>query len=1122
MRYLVSAAARHPVFANLLMVVLLIGGVWGYGHMRAETFPDVSTEIATVTFVYPAASAEEVEQGVILRAEEALQGLEGIEDVLSVAREGVATLQVELKEAPPEERREVIAELKDRIDAIQDLPEDVEEPTVRELLIELPAALLVIHGPAEEATLRGLAHRFKDGLRAEGIAQVHLFGLREHMISIEVSEDALRAHGISLQDVARVVRTSSLNLPAGALRSLREELKLEVRGRRMTGREYADLVVLHQRDGAVVRLGQLAKIHDAFADEGVLGRFRGERASLIQVNATDADDTIELAKKAIAFAESADLPEGVRVTVLGDFSRDIVDRIGLLLGNGWQGLLLLFLCLVLFLNLRLSLWVAAGIPVAFATAGVIVWAGGQSLNMINLFGLILVLGIVVDDAIVVGESIYSRQEEGLPPLEAAIEGASMVSLPVLAGVTTSIVAFVPLFFVDGLMGKFIVEMPLIVIATLVGSLVESLFILPNHLAHTELRSPERRAAGDEAGAPAEASDALAARASKPTVAGSIRAKLDAGFQGAVQRGYVPLYEFSQRNRLSTVALAFASLLACAGLIGGGVLRFVMLPKEDSVYTQVDVTFPAGTPFDTTAAAVAHLEDVAREVNRQLDRGEGGPFVGIYATAGVEGQSHVGRLVAALKPAEQRTMHSEQIMSAWREAAGPVVGAQQVRFGQFGGVWSKDIELKVRGENPRRVLAATNALVQAVADQPGTLDASSDFLPGKRELRVRLTELGRIQGITVASLAGQVRDAFHGDEAVKLQRGRDEVEVRVRYPRQERVSQADLEGMWVRGPGGETFPFGEVASVQLVPGLAEIRRRNGQRELTVTASIDEDASTASLVSEALDEGALPEIAARFPDVKIQVKGAAAETAETVTSLMVGFAGAGMGMFMILSLVFRSYLQPLLIMTVIPFGFVGAVVAHLLYGIPFTMLSVFGLVALAGVVVNDSLVLIDRVNELQRQGVGVEDALAQAGPSRFRAILLTSITTIAGLIPLMFERSFQAQFVIPMAVSLAGGLAAASFGTLFIVPSLYLLLNDLRRVGRWALSGEWPTREAVEPACRDAEHRAQAAASPPEGEPAPSAGPQPEAAPPAAAPPPSSPDESGEPAREEAAASASSPG
>ncbi|HBP18055.1 MAG TPA: hypothetical protein DEA08_09720, partial [Planctomycetes bacterium] len=1052
MRYLVAAAAKHPVFANLLMVVLLIAGVWGYGHMRAETFPDVSTEIATVTFVYPAASAEEVEQGVILRAEEALQGLEGIEDVLSVAREGVATLQVELKEASPEERREVIAELKDRIDSIQDLPEDVEEPTVRELLIELPAALLVIHGPAEEATLRGLAHRFKDGLRAEGIAQVHLFGLREHMISIEVSEDALRAHGISLQDVARVVRASSLNLPAGSLRSLREELKLEVRGRLMTGREYADLVVLSQRDGAVVRLGDLAKIHDAFADEGILGRFRGERASLIQVNATDADDTIELAKKAIDFAHSADLPEGVQVTVLGDFSRDIVDRIGLLLGNGWQGLLLLFLCLVLFLNLRLSLWVAAGIPVAFATAGVIVWAAGQSLNMINLFGLILVLGIVVDDAIVVGESIYSRQEEGLPPLEAAIQGANMVSLPVLAGVTTSIVAFVPLFFVDGLMGKFIVEMPLIVIATLVGSLVESLFILPNHLAHTELRSPEQRAAS-------EGEDALAARASKPTLAGSIRAKLDETFQSAVSRGYVPLYDFSQRNRLSTVALAFASLLACAGLIAGGVLRFVMLPKEDSVYTQVDVTFPAGTPFETTAATVAHLEDVAREVNRQLDRGEGGPFVGIYATAGVDGQSHVGRLVAALKPAEQRTMHSEQIMSAWREAAGPVVGAQQVRFGQFGGVWSKDIELKVRGENPQRVLAATNALVQAVADQPGTLDASSDFLPGKRELRVRLTELGRIQGITVASLADQVRDAFHGDEAVKLQRGRDEVEVRVRYPRHERVSQADLERMWVRGPSGETFPFGEVASVELVPGLAEIRRRNGQRELTVTASIDEDATTASLVSEALDEGALPEIAARFPDVKIQVKGAAAETAETVTSLMVGFAGAGMGMFMILALMFRSYLQPLLIMAVIPFGFVGAVCAHLLYGIPFTMLSVFGLVALAGVVVNDSLVLIDRVNELQRQGVGVEDALAQAGPSRFRAILLTSITTIAGLIPLMFERSFQAQFVIPMAVSLAGGLAAASFGTLFIVPSLYLLLNDIRRAGRWALTGEWPTREEV---------------------------------------------------------------
>jgi len=1050
---LVTLAAKHPVFANLLMAVVLVGGFYGFTHMRAEVFPDVSTEQVQITYPYPAASAEEVESGVILRVEEALEGLEGVEDVLSVSRESLAQVFVELKEADPDEHRVVVANIKDRIDGITGLPESVEEPTVRELLIELPAALVVIHGPAEEHAMRGLTQKLKDRLRAEGIGQIHVSGIRDYEISIELSEEKLRAHGLSLQDVARVVQESSLNLPAGSLRTSREELKLEVRGRRETGRSYRDLVIQAEQGGTTVTLGQLATIRDGFDEAGVLGRFKGERACMIQINAAEGDDTIEIAARAIQTAHEIqrDLPDGIQVEVLGDFSRDIVDRIGLLLRNGWQGLFLLFLCLVLMLNLRLSLWVAAGIPVAFACAGLMAYGAGHSLNMINLFGLILVLGIVVDDAIVVGENVYARQEAGDAPLEAAIAGASQVSWPVLAGVTTTIVAFMPLFFVDGVMGKFIAQMPLIVIATLIGSLIESLFILPNHLAHSQLRSP-----------PGAQEDA------RPTLAARVRGRLDAGFRWVVQRGYTPAFELSLRHRFTTVAIAMSGFLACAGLIAGDVVAFVMLPKEDSVYTQVDVTFPAGTPFEETKAALVKLEEAAARVNAKLaEEGESegrGPFVGLYAEAGNGGQEHVGKIVAALRPSEERSLHSEQIMSAWREAAGPIVGATRVRFGQFGGVWSKDIELKVRGDDVGRVRAAAEAVREAVQRQPGTLDSATDYLPGKRELRVSLRPLGRLQGITTGSLAGQVRAAFYGDEALSFQRGRDEVEVQIRYPMSSRASRADLRQMWVRNPAGAAFPFAEVAAAELVPGLAEIRRRNGQREITVTAKVDEDATTASRVSEALASGELPGIKERFPRLTIEVKGAAEESAETLASLVRGFGAAGLGMFAILALVFRSYLQPLLIMAAIPFGFVGAILAHFAAGMPFTMLSVFGLVALAGVVVNDTLVLIDRTNELQRGGVGVLGALHQAGPSRFRAILLTTVTTVAGLFPLLFEKSFQAQFVIPMGISLAGGLIIATFGTLFVVPSLYLLLNDLRRCARWARTGAWPTREEVEPACQ----------------------------------------------------------
>ncbi|MBL4849770.1 MAG: efflux RND transporter permease subunit [Planctomycetes bacterium] len=1059
MKTLVAAAARHPVISNLLMAVFLVGGAWGFTHMRAEVFPDVSIDLALVTYPYPGASASEVEQGLVLKLEEALEGLEGIDDVVSIAREGVATLQVELEEMDPGARREVLDEIKDRIDAIQGLPDSVEEPTVREPMIQLPAALLVLHGPADERPLRELAYRIKDDLRARGIAQVHLTGLRDYEISIEVDEEALRAHELSLSDVSKVVRAASLDLPAGSIRTRDEQLSIEIRGLRRTGREYRDLVVQSLPNGTVVRLGQLAKVIDGFEEQEVLGRYGGQRACLIQVNTADGDDTIEVAAAVVAYAKEVlrDLPEGMELVVLGDFSRDIVDRINLLLGNGWMGLLLVFACLVLMLNLRLSLWVAAGIPVAFACAGVVVWGAGHSINMINLFGLILVLGIVVDDAIVVGENVFAHQEAGASPMEAAIAGASEVSWPVLAGITTTIVAFTPLFFVDGVMGKFIAQMPLIVIATLIGSLIESLFILPHHLAHVSLKKAE-------------------VEPGQETSSMRMRARLDAAFQFVVQRIYRPLYGLALEHRATTLALAFASLVGCAGLIAGDVLAFVMLPKEDSVYVQVDVTYRAGTPFEATVEAVRRVEAATKIVDQKLSKDGKGPFVGVYAIAGLGGQENVGRVVIALRPSEERTLHSEAVLAALRAETGPFPNALSVSYGQFGGVWSKDVEFKVRGQDPDRVRDAASELVTALERVPGTLDTSSDYLPGKREFRVRLTELGRIQGITVTSLARQVRGAFYGDEAVAIQRGRDEVEVQVRFPRDARASRGALTRMWIRGPQGATFPFVEVAEAELVQGLAEIRRRDGQREVTVTAAVNEDATTASRVVAALEEGDLAALLARNPEITIEIKGAAAESAKTVDSLAFGFGAAGIAMFAILALAFRSYLQPLLIMAVIPFGFVGAVLAHLAAGLPFTMLSVFGLVALAGVVVNDSLVLIDRINGYLREGAGLVEALERAGPSRFRPILLTTVTTVAGLFPILFEQSFQAQFIIPMAVSLSGGLLAATLGTLFIVPALYLVLNDLRRLAFHVTHGRWPEREEVEPGCQEAVARRAEEAEP----------------------------------------------
>jgi multidrug efflux pump subunit AcrB len=1119
MRGLIATAARHPVLANLMMAVIIIAGVMCFSMTRRELMPEVSANRVIVTVAYPGFTAPEVETGIVVKIEEAIKGVAGIKNVDSSAADNVGTIVVEIDDDAVNDHRKVLDDVRDRVEATQ-LPPQAERPIINEFLLKDDVMLLTLAGRVDEALLRDTALDVKDELLRLGVSQIELIGIRDREISVEVSEEALRRYRLSLDQVAQAVAAGSQNISAGTLRTDAEHYRLEVRSRRYSGAEYEQLPVLTSPDGAVVRLRDVATVRDRFVEDEHRGRNSGDPAVLFDIKRTGLEDATVLAEAIRAYidrkntggetAQEKPLPAGLTLSILGDFTTMIDSTMRILLVNGAQGLALLFLALWLFLGLRLSLWVAVGIPISFAFAGILIYMAGESLNTINLFGLILVLGIVVDDAIVVGENIHTHRQMGKSRGEAAVDGAYEMFWPVLAAVTTTIIAFMPLFFVAGILGKFIAAMPLAVIATLLGSLLESFFILPNHLAHGSSAQTRPRTA-------------------KVGEAKGIRAKLDAAVEFLIHRIYSPVYRLGLKFRYSVIALAIAALALAGGLVAGEIVPQILFDDGDTLYLRAEVEFPEGTPLSVTEGAIAKIEagagtlakelesrlvgveekreqiaeleaqlhddasglppDARRRIREHIDRLQDGltMVTDVFSVVGgANGRTHRGEVWIAIPRPEDRNIHSRNVVSRWRETVGPIDGSTTLAFAAMGGMGppGEDIEVFLSGRDLDALQAAADELKAKLGEYPGVFDIRSDVEPGMRELRVSLSPTGRLKGLTEAQLGEALREAFYGEEALEIQRGRDEVEVRVRYPVDERRSIADLTGMRIRTPTGEELPFREVATFDMTAGVSTIRRRNGARRTRVYASTDEDVVRPAQVlaelrgedpeslkarAEAIAAGREPapsfidELEARH-NVVSDFEGAEQDNIEAMNSLVIGFAFAAFAIYAVLTIVFRSWLQPVLIMATIPFGIAGAVFGHFVFGMSLTLMSIFGIVALAGVVVNDALVLINRTNAEMRRGATVLGALHTAGPARFRAIILTSATTVAGLSPLLADPSYDAQFLKPMALSLSAGLLFATFLTLFVVPSLLLALNDVRRILRWLRTGYWSSMEVVEPACR----------------------------------------------------------
>jgi len=1049
-RGLIAAGVRNPVYANVLMVSILAGGLLVAQLLVSETYPEFSLDRITVTVVYPGAGPEEVEESICYKIDEALEGLAGVKRVFSRADEDRAFFVIELEEGV--DSRVMILKIKDRLDQIDTFPPEMREPIISELLVRERVINVAIHGRVPERTLKNLAEEIRhELLNTSEVSQVQVIGVRDDEIKVEVSREALQRYGLSLNDVIASIARNSVDVPAGTLRTAGEELILRTTGERRTAREFADIVVIARPDGTLIHLGQIANVSEQFADAYKTGRFQGEPAAVLEVFKTPDQDTQSVARVVRDYVrrKQAELPAQIHLSTWADSSRQIEARIDMLLGNALFGMVLVLIVLSLFMGLRVALFVALGIPVSMAGALVVMFLTGQTLNMITLFGMIMVTGIIVDDAIVVADGFRARRAGGEPALVAAVTGPRDVVWPVLASSATTIVAFAPLWFVSGVMGKFIAVLPVVVVSAIVFSSIEVFCIFPAHLRHCV-------AAGAGRGG---------------SRFGALRERVEAWVEGVIHHRYAPFLRGALRSRPITLAAAGGCLLLAAGWVMGGRVPFTLFPEIDGDALHARIMFPQGVPLERTMEAVRQVEAAARRLNDPgvvPHRGRGELVRTVFSLVGQwsgwsdEQGSHLCEVMIELMPAEQRCVDCQQILAAWGREVGVIDDALSVTFGRLHrGPTDKPLQFRLIGDDLDELAGLADEAVAVLKQFAGVSGVEHDLRPGKREVRITLKPLARTLGVTVDGLARELRSGFYGGEAVHVRRGREDVRVQVRYPESQRRSIADIENVRIPGPDGRSIPFRELADYRIERGYATIYHRNGRRAVRIQADVDERYANAETILRQLEKQFLIPLRARHPEVDYKIEGQHAQMLESMRSLMTAFVFALVVIYAILAAMLASYTQPLIIMAAIPLGFIGAVFGHALLGYPLTIMSVFGLVALSGVVVNDALVLLDRVRSNRRAGMPLFEAVVEAGCARFRAVLLTTVTTVAGLAPLMLERSTQAQPLIPMAISLVFGLMVATVLTLVVVPALVLGVEDLRGVLA-CVRGRPATRERGAPA------------------------------------------------------------
>ncbi|GJQ63704.1 MAG: multidrug transporter AcrB [Melioribacteraceae bacterium] len=1046
MEKIISYFVKYKVWTNVLMFSTFIFGLIALMGLRYSFFPEIRPDILNIQVVFPGASPEEVEEGVVLKVEEALEGLDDIERVTSISRENFGNITVEATKDSDLDK--VLADVKNAVDGISSFPVGIEKPIISQQKFRTRALSVIVYGEADLYNLKFYADRIRDDLLATPeISQVQIDGVPSLEFAVEVSEATLRKYNLTFTSVANAVAAANLNISGGKFDTESEEVLIRAYGREYFAKDLSDVPVKTNRDGSVIYLSEIAEVKEQFEDVPDRVYYNGSPAAILNIDQTAQENILDVAAASKNLVETFnDNNIQVQALVLDDRTEPLSQRLDLLVKNGLFGLLLVIITLGFFLNLRLSFWVSIGIPFSFAGMFVVAVFSGITINVISLFGMIIVVGILVDDAIVVAENIFAHYEKGKPALKSAIDGAKEMVAPVTTSILTTVLAFMPFFFLDGTFGRFIWQMALVVVAALLFSLIEAFLILPAHLAHSKGLHPHTQDSG-------------------------IRKKIEGIINFLTHKMYGPSLRLALKHKWITITLPVAMVFVTVGLLRGGFIGLTFFPFIDGDTLPVNISLVAGKQEAETDSILTFIEKKAWEVNEEMsaERADGRIlFEGIKRDIGSndfgEAGSHTGKVTIQLLEGEQRDMDSYIIANRLREKVGEIPEAMNMTFGRVG-FFGKPVSVSLLGSDLNELERAKKLLFDELRDFSTLKDVTESAQEGRKELKVTLKPQAEALGLTLRDIAGQLRDGFFGREVQRIQRGIDEIRVWVRYVESDRSSLGFIDQYRIRTASGAEYPFSELAEYEIERGITVINHLDRKREIKVEANLaDEKLDLPPILAEIQDE-VLPRVLSQVEGVRASFEGQSRDQAKFQRSLQQVFPLAFIMMFILVILVFRSYMQAIIIFSLIPIGIVGAAWGHGIQGIQLNILSIYGIIALSGIIINDSIVFVDQINRNLRDGFKVNDAVFQAGLARLRPILLTTLTTSFGLAPLILETSRQAQFLIPMAVSVAYGLVFGTFILLIILPALYLVVNRIRVfVNRRILRND-VTFESVEPAVKE---------------------------------------------------------
>lgn len=1045
MKKVISYFIKFPVAVNVLIIAFIVFGALGAKSIKSSFFPLSESRLIQINLTYPGASPSEMEEGIVLKIEDNLKGIVGVDRVTSVSRENSATISVETVKG--EDVNVVLANVKNAVDRVPSFPSGMEPPVIAKVESMRPTISFTLSGEnISLSTLKQYAREVENDLRGiQGISQVILSGFPEEEISISVRENDLRAYNLSFQDVANAVSNTNILITGGNIKTSEEDYLIRARNRSYYASELNNIIVRAQPNGTIVRLQDVANVKDDWSETPDRVFFNGKKAISITVNNTNSEDLIASAEDVRNYIDKFNQQhDNVTLNVASDSSITLTQRTNLLIENATMGVLLVLLFLAIFLNARLAFWVAVGIPISFFGMFIFAAQMGVTINVLSLFGMIIVIGILVDDGIVIGENIYHHYELGKSPIRAAIDGTMEVLPPVVSALLTTMIAFSTFFFLDGRLGEFFSEVAIVVTLTLLVSMVEALIILPAHVAHSKALQREGRKYNRV-----------------DVIFRKLNATSDKWLIKLRDAFYLPYLRFFLKHKVLGLAIPVALLIFSIGAIGGGIVGTSFFPNIASDTVVVNLKMPQGTNERITDSIITNIEEKVWLVNQDFtERQSGNDQVVQNVIKQIGPGTSNATLTINLLPGELRDFSAQAITNSIREETGSIIGVESLIFGSGTNFGGPPVAVSLLGNNIEELKAAKNELKAELTTNSVLKDISDNDPAGIKEIRIQLKDKANILGVNLLNVMSQVRAGFFGFQAQRFQRGQDEIRVWVRYKKEDRSSMKNLDDMWINTPSGAKVPFQEIATYEIERGDVAINHLEGKREIQITADLTSTDASATDILEDIRTRIMPEISSKYPTVSAAYEGQNREASKVMNSGKVVIPIILILIYMVIAFTFRTYSQPLLLMIMIPFSIIGVAFGHYVHGFQINILSWLGIIALVGIMVNDGLVLIGKFNGYLREGMKFDEALIQAGKSRFRAIFLTSLTTIAGLAPLLLEGSMQAQFLKPMAVSISYGIGIATVLTLVMLPLLLSISNYFKVFVKWLPSGNKISREEVE--------------------------------------------------------------